>query len=221
MQNPVPHRWRIPALLIGISLVPFAATAFRLMWLSDSNAAPDPAMDRFDGNWAMLVIHILSGCVFLLMAAPQFSPELRARHRRWHRASGRVTICIGIVAGLSGVWLVLGYPPSELATPLMDAARVTFGMALAGSVVLAFVAIRRRDVQKHRAWMIRAFALAVAGSTQALLIGLWVAFVGALTPYSATALITLGFAVNLAFAEWRIWSASQNLDIHIYRRSST
>ena len=213
MQNPVPRSLRISALLIGVSLLPFAATTNRLLWLSGASATPDPAMERFGGDWTMLVIHIVLGSSFLILAAPQFSPEIRSRHRRWHRAAGRIAMALGFVTGLSGVWLVLAYPPSELATPVMDASRVIFGAALAVFIILAFAAIRRRDIQSHRAWMIRAFALAVAGSTQALLIGLWLAFSGELTPNSATALITLGFVSNIAFAEWRLRALSQSSPI--------
>lgn len=209
MKSTIPRAWRIPAVLIGLSLVPFAATANRLVWITSGGSQPDPAMDRFDGDWSMLAIHIVLGVVFLVLAALQFSPELRARHRSWHRGAGRIAMLAGVVAGLSGVWLVVAYPPSVLATPVMDGLRVVFGTALAGTVLLAYRAVRRRDITAHRAWMIRAFALAVAGSTQALVIGLWLAVIGPLTPESATALITIGFLINIVFAEWRIRAASK------------
>lgn len=211
MLNPVPRTLQVPAILIGVSLIPFAATTNRLLWLSNSDAKADPAMERFDGDWAMLVVHVILGSLFLMLAAFQFSPEIRSRYRGWHRAAGRFAMALGFIAGLSGVWLVLAYPPGELATPVMDAVRVIFGMALAVFIILALAAIRRHDIQSHRAWMIRALALAVAGSTQALLIGLWLVFSGELTPNSATALITLGFAFNIVFAEWRV---------HVLSRSS-
>jgi hypothetical protein len=57
------------------------------------------------------------------------------------------------------------------------------------------------DTAVHRVWMIRSFALGVAGTTQALLIGVWTATVGPLSPESATLLIPLGFAVNIVVGE--------------------
>lgn len=208
MTSPFVRAWRIPAALIGLSIVPFAATANRLVWITSGGSRPDPAMDRLNGDWTMLAVHIVLGTVFLILSAVQFSPELRARNRSWHRSAGKVAMICGIVAGLSGVWLVIAYPPSELVTPFMDAVRILFGTALAGAVVFAYRAIRRRDILAHRAWMIRAFALAVAGTTQALVIGVWLAIVGELTPESATALITIGFLINILIAEWRIRSIS-------------
>ena len=40
------------------------------------------------------------------------------------------------------------------------------GSAMAASIVLGFAAIRRRDIPAHRAWMIRAYALALGAGTQ-------------------------------------------------------
>lgn len=219
MNVPLSRPWRIPAVLIGLSLVPFAATANRLAWITSGGTRPDPAMDRFDGDLSMLAVHIVLGTLFLVLAALQFSPELRSRHRSWHRAAGRIAMFAGIVAGLSGVWLVIAYPPSALATPVMDGLRVVFGTALAAAIALAYLAVRRRDFAAHRAWMIRAFALAVAGSTQALVIGFWLAVIGPLTPESATALITIGFVINIVIAEWRIRAvATPNSFLKAHRR---
>ncbi|MEL6958736.1 MAG: DUF2306 domain-containing protein [Pseudomonadota bacterium] len=210
MNSQFTRAWRIPAALIGLSLVPFAATINRLVWILSGGAQVDPAMDRFGGDWAMLAVHIVLGTAFLVLSAVQLSPELRARNRSWHRSAGKIAMICGIAAVLSGVWLVIAFPPSELATPFMDAVRIIFGTALAGAVVLAYRAIRRRDILAHRAWLIRAFALAIAGTTQALVIGLWLAIFGELTPESATALITIGFLINILIAEWRIRSVSNH-----------
>ena len=218
MRNPIPCAWRIPAVLIFLSLVPFGATTNRLIWLFDGDAAPDPAMDRFAGDWLMLAVHILSGSLFLILAAIQFSPERQMRHRSWHRGAGKLAMLAGVLSGLSGVLLVIAYPPSALATPLMDGVRIVFGAALAATITLAYLAIRRRDTTNHRAWMIRAFALGIAGTTQALVIGLWLAIVGALTPESATILITLGFTINIAIAEWRIRAGLSRCSSHRLNR---
>lgn len=204
LQNPIPRRWRIPLLLVGISLVPFAATTNRLLWLSDPQAVPDPAMAHFSGEWTTLIVHITFGSLFLILAAFQFSPDLRLKNSQWHRILGRFCMVAGLIAGLSAIWLVLGYPPSHLATPLMETVRAFLGATMVFCIIRAFIAIRARNISRHRAWMIRTFSLAVAGTTQAFLIGLWIAFSSSLTPTSATALIILGFVINIIYAEWRI-----------------
>ncbi|SMR70632.1 Predicted membrane protein [Aliiroseovarius halocynthiae] len=208
MRNPIPSAWRIPLRLIGLSLLPFMSSASRLISIGNQDAAQDPNVARFDGSWEILVVHILCGSLFLLLAAVQFSPELWASYRAWHRTAGKVAMVAGVIAGASGMWLILAYPRGELATLTLDIVRVGFAAALVVSIIAAVAAIRRSDVVRHRAWMIRAFALAVSGSTQALVIGIWLGAIGPLTPQSATSLITIGFAINIAFAEWWIHALS-------------
>jgi len=194
----------MPALLIAISLVPFAATTNRLLWLADPKAQPDPVMAHFSGEWTALVVHILFGTMFLILAAFQFSPELRRQHKQWHRISGRLCMIAGLIAGLSSIWLVLGFPSGHLSTPAQDFARALMGAALIVCIVKAFVEIRKGNIVTHSKWVVRAFALGVAGTTQAFLIGFWIVFSGNLTPKSATVLIIAGFAFNILFAQWRI-----------------
>jgi hypothetical protein len=50
--------------------------------------------------------------------------------------------------------------------------------------------------------MIRAFAVAVAASTQAVFMGIRFATIGDPSPKLATALLTLGFGLNAVSAEW-------------------
>lgn len=74
---------------------------------------------------------------------------------------------------------------------------------MAASVVLGFTAIRRRDIASHRAWMMRAYALAVGAGTQAFTQGVGEAIFG--TSDLSTALsISAGWVINAAVAEWVI-----------------
>jgi hypothetical protein len=74
---------------------------------------------------------------------------------------------------------------------------------MAASIVLGFTAIRRRDITAHRAWMIRAYALAVAAGTQAFTQGFGEAIFG--TSQLSTALsVSSGWIINAAVGEWVI-----------------
>jgi hypothetical protein len=71
---------------------------------------------------------------------------------------------------------------------------------MAASIVLGFTAIRRRDIASHRAWMIRAYALAVGAGTQVFTQGVGEAVFG--TSELSTALsISSGWVINAAVAE--------------------
>jgi hypothetical protein len=69
--------------------------------------------------------------------------------------------------------------------------------------VLAFTAIRRRDIPTHRAWMIRAYALATGAGTQAIIGGFSESAFGT-GDLSKALWMTMGWVINLAVAEWII-----------------
>ena len=71
------------------------------------------------------------------------------------------------------------------------------------SIILGFTAIRRGDVATHRAWMTRAYALALGAGTQVFTQGI------GNTVYGTSELTTdlslgAGWAINLAVAEYVI-----------------
>jgi hypothetical protein len=196
------HAWRIPAGLILLSLVPMLAGSIRLAELAGSpEVTPDNA--RFVAMPAPVVVHIVAASVFCLLGAFQFHPGLRRRRPRWHRVAGRVVAPAGIVAALAGLWMAVfaELPPTD--GPLLAVFRVVFGSAMVASIVLALVAIRRRDVVTHSAWMTRGYAIGQGAGTQALLLGPW-ALAGGTGVTSRALLMAAAWALNLAVAEWII-----------------
>lgn len=71
---------------------------------------------------------------------------------------------------------------------------------MAASTILGVTAIRQRDVARHRAWMTRAYALALGAGTQVFTEGFGEAIFGAGELTTALAL-GAGWSVNLAVAE--------------------
>ena len=72
------------------------------------------------------------------------------------------------------------------------------------SIVLGFAAIRRRDVARHRAWMIRGYAIALGAGTQVLTNVPWLLFAGKPEGLSRALLMAAGWVINVAVAEWVI-----------------
>ena len=66
------------------------------------------------------------------------------------------------------------------------------------SIVLGVTAIRARDIARHRAWMMRAYALGLGAGTQAFTVGFGEAAIGHDLSMGAA------WAINLAVAEWFI-----------------
>ncbi len=101
--------WRVPIMLVLLSLVPAAAGTARLTELA-GGAAITEANARFFAAPLPVVLHILSVVPFSILGAFQFAPAFRRRRRGWHRAAGRVLVGCGLVAALTGLWMALSYP---------------------------------------------------------------------------------------------------------------
>ncbi len=70
-------------------------------------------------------------------------------------------------------------------------------------IVLGFAAIRERRIASHRAWMTRAYALALAAGTQVFTQGFGEPVFGK-TPLTHGLFLGAGWAINLAVAEYVI-----------------
>ncbi len=207
--GPAPHRqpgpggstWRIPVALVVLSVVPVVAGSLRLL---EVGGGPQllPTNPRIDAFPAPVVVHIVAAALYALLGAFQFSARLRRRRPGWHRTAGRVLVGAGLVVAVSALWLTLAYPGAP-GGDLLWALHLLVGSAMAAGIVLGFTAIRRRDIAAHRAWMIRAYALAVGAGTQVFTQGVGEATFG--TSDLSTALsISSGWVVNAAVAEWVI-----------------
>ncbi len=193
--------WRIPAALVVLSVVPVVAGSLRLLQVA-GGAQLLPSNPRIDASPAPVVVHIVAAALYALLGAFQFSTRLRRRRPRWHRTTGRLLVGAGLVVALSALWLTLFYPGAP-GGALLWAIRLLVASAMAASIVLGFSAIRRRDLASHRAWMIRAYALAVGAGTQALTQGVGEAIFGA-SDLSTALSISSGWVINAAVAEWVI-----------------
>lgn len=192
------RRWWVPAGLVLLSAVPALAGMLRLTQLSSGGPVTAESA-RYFATPAPVVLHIIGATVYCVVGAFQFVPGLRARP--WHRLAGRVLVPCGLVAVLSGLWMDLLYPRPSGDGALLSVLRLGFGSFMVLALVLGVVAIRRRDVRTHRAWMTRAYAIGAGAGTQGVVTGLWVAVDG--VPHGTTRALLLGagWAINLAVAE--------------------
>ena len=196
--------WLIPLALIVLSAVPFMAGVVRLVALA-GGAEITPENARFFQAPLPVVLHILSATLFCILGAFQFAPWFRRRRPGWHRVAGRLLVLCGLAAGLSGLWMTLFYPLSpHLQGELLYGFRLLFGSAMVLSVALGLWSILRRETARHRAWMMRGYALGQGAGTQALTFLLWSLVLG--TPSALTGELLMGasWAINLALAEWII-----------------
>jgi uncharacterized membrane protein len=153
------------ALLLGfataIPVISAAVLSLQVAW----GAVPADSL-RLMAAPAALFLHALAGLIFGLIGPLQFTRALRGRFDRLHRAAGRLFVVAGVGLGLSG--LVLLARVESVSTALLDTARGLAGAALLVALALGMSAIRSRDLIRHRAWMIRTYAIGMGSGTVAL-----------------------------------------------------
>jgi uncharacterized membrane protein len=191
--------WAVVALLVAIGVAAaigraaFPADAltqadwmrqwsFAALGLIDPFAAGRPAeLARIDGRFGanpfLIVLHVVAGGIFLVMAPLQFSSWMRANHIGIHRWSGRILLPALSISVAAGMYFGIVIPYAGLGEAIAIA---TFGGVFLISACRGYLAIRRGQVARHREWMIRMFASAIAISSVRLA-GSFVDL--ALTPY--------------------------------------
>jgi uncharacterized membrane protein len=194
--------WPVPAALVALAVIPLLAGTLRLIQLA---GGPEliPADRRFAEFPLPVIVHIVGAAIYALVGAFQFVPRFRRSHRTWHRRAGRVLIVAGLLVAGSALWMTLLYAAKPGTGDLLYVLRLVFGSALAAALVLGLTAIRRRDIPAHRAWMIRAYAIALAAGTQVFTEGLVEAAFGT-GELSGDLAKGAAWVINLAVAEWVI-----------------
>lgn len=196
--------WLIPAGLLLLAFIPVAAGMFRLTQLG-AGGPVTPDNVRFFSAPVPVVAHIIGVTLYAVLGAFQFAPGFRRRRPRWHRRMGRVLVVAGLVAALSGLWMAQFYAIIPADHPLEHLFRMLAGSGMAASIVLGFLAIRRRDIGQHQDWMRRAYALGMGAGTQALTQLPWMLVLGVPDDLTRAWLMGLAWGINLGVAEWLIW----------------
>ncbi len=191
-------RW-VPAALLALAFIPVVIGSIRVVQLLGGPEGIEPDA-RFDAAPAAVVVHVVASIAFAVLGALQFSARTRRRHPAWHREAGRVLVPLALIVAGSALWLTLLYDRKAGTGTLLYSVRLLVAAGMAACIVRGFAAIRRRDISSHRAWMTRAYALALGAGTQPLTVGFGEAIFG--TGVVRTDLmLSAGWGLNLAVAE--------------------
>jgi uncharacterized membrane protein len=150
-------RWALGVAVGFLALVGVAASATHYL--------QEPYNPGFLRYPTVVALHVVLG-VYLALTPFQFVKRIRSRHLAYHRWAGRVLVSIGVVVGVTALFMGLVIPFSGWAE------RVIIGL-FGGLFLLAlgkgFVHIRAGRVELHREWMIRAFAIALSIATMRMI----------------------------------------------------
>ncbi len=183
-------------LLIGTSIL-IAGYAF--LFQAGLSGGPDFRL-RFQEVPLSAALHVLGSGTALLIGGFQFLPGLRARRINGHRWLGRTYLIAVLLGGIGGLVL------STRADGGLVGQAGFFLLAVVWLVSgwQAYAAIRRGDVQAHRIWMIRNFALTFAAVTLRIQLGVATGALG--IPFDAfyPLVAWLCWVPNLIVAEWLV-----------------
>ena len=115
-----------------------------------------------------------------------------------HRRIGRIVLPAGVTAGVFAIVFGTLFAFGGL---FEASATVVFGAYFVMALVIALVAIKSRDVTRHRRWMIRAFAIGLAIGTIRIWLGLFQGFGVLSMEDSFGPAFWLGFALHALAAE--------------------
>jgi uncharacterized membrane protein len=134
-------------------------------------------------------LHIIPGGIALVLGAFQFHPGLRKRWINLHRYSGRIyvtAVLLGSIGGLLLGWYAQRSPATRLGFSTLAVFWFYSGM-------MAYLAIRSGNIKLHQQWMIRSYALTLAGVTLRVQLGVF------------QGVFELGFDESYDIVAWFCW----------------
>ncbi len=195
-------RWPLGVVVGFLAIVGVAASATYFL--------REPANLGFLDYPTIVAVHVVLGAVYMVFAPFQFVKRVRSRHIGYHRRMGRVLVAVGMVVGVTALFMGFVIPFSGWAERMLIG---LFGSLFLFALGKGFVHVRAGRVALHREWMIRAFAIALAIATQRVIF---------IPPLFVVGDPTYGQVVTLSVAAWSaalvLHSSLAEVWIHLTRK---
>ncbi len=187
--------------LLFFSAIPILVAGLRLYQIP-AGQLPEDAAKFLAVPWAHFA-HALGGVLFGILGPIQFAGVLKFHFRTFHRVIGRIFVGVGMLLALSSLRLLWQFP--EASTWILVSARLAAGLGLGLALVIAVLAIRGRDVARHKAWMIRAYAIGMGSATVSfILFPIYLIRAEPIEGYLSDLVFVASWGTNIAIAEWVI-----------------
>ncbi|MEV0387175.1 DUF2306 domain-containing protein [Nonomuraea sp. NPDC050643] len=173
MKRPVSASTASPARRAGWAAITVLAAAITLLVAPYLTLDPDVFLEEqkavYLANQGSLFLHVAGGVVALVLGPVQFVSRLRRRLPVVHRVTGRVYLTGAVAAGIGGLLLA----PTSYTGVVAALGFGALAVLMLLTSVAAFVTIRRRQVNRHRTWITRSYALIFTAVT----FRMWLVFV--------------------------------------------
>ena len=162
-RTPLDRRFWITLLIL--CAIGAAAATRRIVAIGGAPPAGSSEFLNLDAHFAakarMTMVHIVPALLFVLLVPLQFVLSLRRRYPRFHRWIGRFIMALGLLVGISALWLS-AHPVGGV---VEGTATVLFGFLLLFSLGKAWLHIRNGRMELHREWATRMVAVALGVAT--------------------------------------------------------
>ena len=141
--------------------IPRFGRAEREQWVHQKDlflscGGPGAYRPYWNVRWS-IIFHVAAGAMALALGPLQFWTRLRKRRPTIHRLLGRLYFGAVLVGSVAALHLILVHSKPSFGIPLLG-----LNMVWATSAAMALVAIRFRNIQQHREWMIRSYVATYA-----------------------------------------------------------
>ena len=199
-------------LAMGLFLGVIMAISHYLPLPPESKSAANPMQEYVvqqlplyaDFPWTT-ALHVIPSILLMALLGLQLIPALRRRFPTWHRYSGRVLVVAAVIITVSGLYIGIRFPfggmAESVATVVISALFLVF-------IAKGVGAIRRKDVQAHRRWMLRMTATALTPISMRLMFFPIVALTDIAPRVAFAPLLLVGLTVNLVLLQ--LWLRRAN-----------
>ncbi|MBF8191807.1 DUF2306 domain-containing protein [Nonomuraea sp. K274] len=149
--------WGLMAVL-AVGIAGYAVPPYLTGNSADSNVPTDPDVAA---HYLFLGVHAVFAGLALIIGSLQFVTRLRVTRPKLHRVLGRVYMISIVIASVAAVFLAA----VTLGGFALQVAFYMLAVAWLYTLTMAYRCIRRGEVQLHRIWMIRNYALTFAAVT--------------------------------------------------------
>lgn len=153
-----------------------------------AGALVDGGMDKWNGILPRLYdpdsraatvgigLHFAAGGVILILGFIQLLAALRMRFPRLHRWVGRVYVTASMLAGIGGLTFI--FLNGTVGGAVMNVGFGLYGVLMMWAAAQTVRFARRGAMERHRAWALRLFALAIGSWLYRMDYGFWLMLTG-------------------------------------------
>ncbi|WP_247236748.1 DUF2306 domain-containing protein [Telluribacter sp. SYSU D00476] len=163
------------ACLFGLYILAFYAAALYEGDMQRWNEVLPGLYDRGSAaTTSGIGLHFATGGIILILGSIQLMSSVRERYPAAHRWIGRVYILASLLAAVGGLSFII--LKGTIGGTVMDIGFALYGILMFVAAVQTYRHIRAGRLEKHRAWALRLYALAIGSWLYRMDYGFWFFF---------------------------------------------